>query len=501
MTESMHESPPEGLLAESIELERRLLGGVLEDLPGGERHLVDLTEAHFAGIRHRHIYRAIMNCAARGAMHLHLIAQQLTSEVAEPEYDRARAMRDLLDLMLKSPGIYTCHFGPVVADYAVKRAEAEVGYALAAGLIDGQTAITRLDKVSQELAVQDQIVRQGFLSLEVNEPVYHDPARLVQAGALTLLYGRGGSGKSMLVTDLAVRCAVAGKTVLMLCFEGASATVRRMQSRLAVIPADAAAAADGNLYHVSHGADNPEGFARWHGRFAARETTPGQLQKEVSLPDGSLPDVLIVDSFVTAYGQDLTDGGGDDHNSVSSVLANLRALASVTNTGVVILHHESSKGKGNGPLGSSAFMTVPDNVLHITGSPQDSWTLADEKRREGDLLRAWDVMLDAGLPEGDGPQFVVDLETTDLATARRREVQERREARQQELEAVVLALVDGKRHRQGIIDDAGQTRSDIHATLKRLIEEGVLACEGHGKPVTLARDNDSSDRQEPLVGL
>ena len=244
----------------------------------------------------------------------------------------------------------------------------------------------------------------------------------LQAGALTLLYGQGGSGKSILAADAAARAAVAGMPVMMLCFEGEDATLRRLQGRMRGKPDGARQAVNDNLaLYLDNKTWGPDSDLQKE--LAAPGTTTARLGRLLAMPDGRLPALLIVDSFVTAFAGSVPDGPGL-HNAVGRCLTRLKRVAVSMDCAVVLLLTDL-QWTGHAPLALRPFASMPENILHVTGCPSHDWTLVQEKRRGSDgNVAAWDLLLDPDLPPGEWQQYVVSRRSLDLDAARRRQESE-----------------------------------------------------------------------------
>ncbi len=174
---------------------------------------------------------------------------------------------------------------------------------------------------------------------------------LVVRGALTVLNGREGEGKSLLAMALAAGVALGENQAGMDCRAG----------RVLILDSENGAYETHRRVHALGLPGSVEMYEPGDGQRFDLRTDLGDLDRLLTLHE---PDLLILDSFRTLWGGEENDSG-----EVAKVLDPLRNLVRRHKAGTILLHHS---GKGSGSYrGSSA----------IGASAELGFTLA---RDEGD---------------------------------------------------------------------------------------------------------------------
>jgi len=185
---------------------------------------------------------------------------------------------------------------------------------------------------------------------------------LVVRGALTVLNGREGEGKSLLAMALAAGVALGENQAGMECHAG----------RVLIVDAENGQYETHRRVHALGLPGSVEMFEPGDGqRFDLRHDL-GDLERLLA---EHKPDLLVLDSFRTLWGGEENDSG-----DVAKVLDPLRNLVRRHNAGTILLHH-SGKGTG-GYRGSSA----------IGASAELGFTLAhdeDDDDRDRRSLACW----------------------------------------------------------------------------------------------------------------
>lgn len=167
---------------------------------------------------------------------------------------------------------------------------------------------------------------------------------LVVRGALTLLAGREGIGKSLLAMAVAVGVATAARQVGP--FEVAP-------GRVLLVDAENG---PGELHRRirSLGLD-PEAAARVATYVTEAGDVLNQLDELAGVMDAERPDLVVLDSF-----RSLWSGKENDSDATGPALDAVRNLARRSDAGVLLLHHASRAGdyRGSTAIGAAAEIVV-----------------------------------------------------------------------------------------------------------------------------------------------
>ena len=189
----------------------------------------------------------------------------------------------------------------------------------------------------------------------------------IPSGALTLLVGRGGEGKSFLCADLASRVSTGTPwpdgtacergSVLLACAEDDPETV--------IGPRLDALRADSSRVHIVTGTELRSKKGQ---RAFTLADVPAVAAALDSLPDCRLIVVDPIGSFLTS--------GTDAHrdNEVRAVLDPLARLAAERGLAVVIVAHRrkgATDHAGDAAMGSAAFVNLARAVWHLGRDPDD----------------------------------------------------------------------------------------------------------------------------------
>jgi hypothetical protein len=193
--------------------------------------------------------------------------------------------------------------------------------------------------------------------LDITQMLREDPPEvpwvvegLVARGALTVLNGREGEGKSLLAMVLAVGVATGTDEGGLVCRPGRVSIVDAENGRYEIhrrvkslgLPAE------GVELH------EPEGFD------LRRDL--GELERVL---EADRPDLLVLDAYRSLWG-----GEENDSREVAAVLDPLRNLVRRYDAGALLLHH-SGKGNGGGYRGSSAIGASAELGFTLARAPGD----------------------------------------------------------------------------------------------------------------------------------
>jgi len=193
--------------------------------------------------------------------------------------------------------------------------------------------------------------------LDITQMLREDPPEvpwvvegLVARGALTVLNGREGEGKSLLAMVLAVGVATGTDEGGLVCRPGRVSIIDAENGRYEIhrrvkslgLPAE------GVELH------EPEGFD------LRRDL--GELERVL---EADRPDLLVLDAYRSLWG-----GEENDSREVAAVLDPLRNLVRRYDAGALLLHH-SGKGNGGGYRGSSAIGASAELGFTLARAPGD----------------------------------------------------------------------------------------------------------------------------------
>lgn len=209
---------------------------------------------------------------------------------------------------------------------------------------------------------------------------------VVPHGALVMVYGASGAGKSFVVLDLA--CAVArhledwrgkrvhGGRVLYVVAEGAHGFRRRLEAHARENEIDLA---EVDLMVLPAAPDFTSKTAVTQLIDAAKAAGPFCM--------------IVIDTLArVALGADENDA-----TDMGIVLANAEAVGRATGATILLIHH-SGKDAGKGARGTSAIRAAVDAELEVARADNDDRSMAVTKMRDGE----------------DGAKFGFRLRTVDL---------------------------------------------------------------------------------------
>ena len=172
-------------------------------------------------------------------------------------------------------------------------------------------------------------------------------------GAITMLAGREGQGKSMVALALAAGTAHGRSAAGMTCHRGA------------VLVVDAENG-EGEAHRRLHGLDLPDGALEYH--VAEGFNLAADLALIAALLREHRPALLVLDSYRSLW------PGGDENDSgdVEAAIGPLRNLVRRENVATVLLHH-AGKGGGHdyrGSTGIGAAVELGFTLRRVEGDPE-----------------------------------------------------------------------------------------------------------------------------------
>ena len=313
---------------------------------------------------------------------------------------------------------------------------------------------------------------------------------LVPHKQVTLLYGDGGTGKSLLGLQLAAAVASGGewigqtvnqpgKAIVIAAEDDADEINRRMED---ICRADGIAMAEmaGKLLIRSvFGEDATLGGPDRKGVIKPTAF----YEKLMAIVTKEKPSVLVLDTLSNLYA-----GNENDKPQVMRFMTLIRAFAIKANCAVVVLAHPSMNGMatGTGTGGSVGWSNSVRSRLYLTRIKDDDGNEADEKARILTTMKANYAERGTGIPiSWRGGAFVAD-------------VQDFREAPEEKARRVFLKLLDTMTRQkryvspnvsstyapsvfEGHSDRESVRKSAFVRAMESLLADGTVVITSHGK--------------------
>lgn len=171
----------------------------------------------------------------------------------------------------------------------------------------------------------------------------------IARGAVTVIAGREGEGKSLIEEDDAIKLAAAGYKVLIVDVENGARLIAERLHKLGMGYDDPKIVERIAVY-------TPQGFD-----FSSEDADDFMAFQEMI--ELEKPDVVFIDSLRSIYGQSLAS------RKIGILMELFRMVAKHHNLGMVIIHHTTKSG--NTYLGSGAIGSVVEMVYYMLRAKDD----------------------------------------------------------------------------------------------------------------------------------